>query len=176
MLRRMCGATLWDAAFNKVVEYCTGSGCRRAFVLKYFGESVASALCGCTCDTCKSPKKLQKKLEELRDKRAESRAGGSHMARAQRAGAGPGGGDMALEEWKSEHRLTAELPEEEEDERGGGSGDDAACSDDSISCSDDDGAVAVKRKKLKHKQPIRKVAASGQSDPEAIFAVSLLSW
>lgn len=166
----------WGAAFNKVVEYCTGSGCRRAFVLRYFGESNSSALCGCTCDACKSPKKLKKKLEELRDQRAESRAGGSHMARAQRAGVGPGCGDMALEEWKSEHRLTAELPEEEgDDERGSGSGDDAACSDDSISCSDDDGAVAVKRKKLKHKQPIRKVAASGQSDPDAIFAVGWFS-
>jgi hypothetical protein len=52
---------------------------------------------------------VEQKLAELKDKRAESRAGGSAAVRAH-TGAAMAKGDMGLEEWKSEHKLTGELP------------------------------------------------------------------
>ncbi|XP_020521855.1 ATP-dependent DNA helicase Q-like 3 isoform X2 [Amborella trichopoda] len=53
------------ADFAQVVEYCEGSGCRRKKILGFFGEQVHGALCNKSCDACKHPNLLSKKLEEL---------------------------------------------------------------------------------------------------------------
>ncbi|KAL6535761.1 hypothetical protein OROHE_012605 [Orobanche hederae] len=48
------------AEFQKMVEYCEGTGCRRKRSLK-----VTTSLCGKTCDSCKHPDMVSKYLEEL---------------------------------------------------------------------------------------------------------------
>ncbi|XP_059633271.1 ATP-dependent DNA helicase Q-like 3 [Cornus florida] len=51
--------------FNKMVEYCEGSGCRRKKILESFGEQVPASLCKKSCDACKHPTLVAKYLEEL---------------------------------------------------------------------------------------------------------------
>nr|XP_029119462.1 ATP-dependent DNA helicase Q-like 3 isoform X2 [Elaeis guineensis] len=53
-------------AFSQMVEYCEGSGCRRKRILKSFGEEVPASLCQKSCDACKHPGLVSRKLEELR--------------------------------------------------------------------------------------------------------------
>ncbi|URD91986.1 DEXDc [Musa troglodytarum] len=53
------------AAFNQMVEYCEGSGCRRKKILESFGEQISTSLCQKTCDSCKHPNLVVQKLEEL---------------------------------------------------------------------------------------------------------------
>ncbi|XP_028180681.1 ATP-dependent DNA helicase Q-like 3 isoform X5 [Glycine soja] len=52
-------------AFNLMVEYCEGSGCRRKRVLESFGEQVTASLCGKTCDGCRHPNLVARYLEDL---------------------------------------------------------------------------------------------------------------
>ncbi|KAJ1437119.1 P-loop containing nucleoside triphosphate hydrolase [Sesbania bispinosa] len=52
-------------AFNQMVEYCEGSGCRRKRILESFGEQVTASLCGKTCDTCRHPNLVARYLEDL---------------------------------------------------------------------------------------------------------------
>lgn len=54
------------ADFNKMVEYCEESNCRRKKILESFGEQVPVSLCRKTCDTCKHPNVVAKFLEELK--------------------------------------------------------------------------------------------------------------
>ncbi|XP_057819589.2 ATP-dependent DNA helicase Q-like 3 [Cryptomeria japonica] len=53
--------------FEKMVDYCEGSGCRRQKILMHFGEQVSSSLCSKTCDLCKYPDRISKELFELSD-------------------------------------------------------------------------------------------------------------
>ncbi|XP_009391728.2 ATP-dependent DNA helicase Q-like 3 [Musa acuminata AAA Group] len=53
------------AAFNQMVEYCEGSGCRRKKILESFGEQISTSLCQKTCDSCKHPNLVVQKLEDL---------------------------------------------------------------------------------------------------------------
>ncbi|QCE13582.1 ATP-dependent DNA helicase Q5 [Vigna unguiculata] len=53
-------------AFNQMVEYCEGSGCRRKRILESFGEQVAASLCGKTCDACRHPNIVARCLEDLK--------------------------------------------------------------------------------------------------------------
>mmetsp|Transcript_29740 Transcript_29740/g.43831 ORF Transcript_29740/g.43831 Transcript_29740/m.43831 type:complete len:325 (-) Transcript_29740:20-994(-) len=47
------------ASLQQMTEYCMQPGCRRAFVLQYFGETINPAsVCKKTCDYCKNPKKV----------------------------------------------------------------------------------------------------------------------
>eukprot|EP00741_Cyanophora_paradoxa_P015087 tig00020848_g14558.t1 len=67
-----------EDAFRKMVEYCTGPGCRRRKILEYFGEkrgpeagpssssAAADALCAGGCDHCRDPSACAKTLEKLR--------------------------------------------------------------------------------------------------------------
>ncbi|KAJ8500372.1 hypothetical protein OPV22_010924 [Ensete ventricosum] len=57
------------AAFNQMVEYCEGSGCRRKKILESFGEQISTSLCQKTCDSCKHPNLVVQKLEELQRKK-----------------------------------------------------------------------------------------------------------
>ncbi|XP_057430131.1 ATP-dependent DNA helicase Q-like 3 [Lotus japonicus] len=52
-------------AFNQMVEYCEGSGCRRKRILESFGEQVTASLCGKTCDACRHPNLVSRYLENL---------------------------------------------------------------------------------------------------------------
>ncbi|XP_061362524.1 ATP-dependent DNA helicase Q-like 3 isoform X3 [Gastrolobium bilobum] len=52
-------------AFNQMVEYCEGSGCRRKRILESFGEQVTASLCGKTCDSCRHPNLVARYLEDL---------------------------------------------------------------------------------------------------------------
>ncbi|TKY72879.1 ATP-dependent DNA helicase Q 3 [Spatholobus suberectus] len=52
-------------AFNQIVEYCEGSGCRRKRILESFGEQVTASLCGKTCDACRQPNLVARYLEDL---------------------------------------------------------------------------------------------------------------
>ncbi|KAL2327287.1 hypothetical protein Fmac_020714 [Flemingia macrophylla] len=52
-------------AFNQMVEYCEGSGCRRKRILESFGEQVTASLCGKTCDACRHPNLVARYLEDL---------------------------------------------------------------------------------------------------------------
>ncbi|XP_027366408.1 ATP-dependent DNA helicase Q-like 3 isoform X2 [Abrus precatorius] len=52
-------------AFNQMVEYCEGSGCRRKRILESFGEQVTTSLCGKTCDACSHPNLIARYLEDL---------------------------------------------------------------------------------------------------------------
>ncbi|KAL5158508.1 ATP-dependent DNA helicase Q-like 3 [Glycine soja] len=66
-------------AFNQIVEYCEGSGCRRKRILKSFAEQVTVSLCGKTCDACRHPNLVARCLEDfttacaLRQKNGSSR-------------------------------------------------------------------------------------------------------
>ncbi|KAH9305479.1 hypothetical protein KI387_009883, partial [Taxus chinensis] len=51
--------------FEKMVDYCEGSGCRRRKILAHFGEQVSSSLCSKTCDLCKYPDRIAKEMCEL---------------------------------------------------------------------------------------------------------------
>ncbi|XP_038985395.1 ATP-dependent DNA helicase Q-like 3 isoform X2 [Phoenix dactylifera] len=53
-------------AFSQMVEYCEGSSCRRKRILDSFGEEVPASLCRKSCDACKHPDLVSKKLEDLR--------------------------------------------------------------------------------------------------------------
>ncbi|XP_020238296.1 ATP-dependent DNA helicase Q-like 3 isoform X1 [Cajanus cajan] len=52
-------------AFNQMVEYCEGPGCRRKRILESFGEQVTASLCGKTCDACRHPNLVARYLEDL---------------------------------------------------------------------------------------------------------------
>ncbi|KAK7328781.1 hypothetical protein VNO77_22903 [Canavalia gladiata] len=52
-------------AFNQMIEYCEGSGCRRKRILESFGEQVTASLCGKTCDACRHPNLIARYLEDL---------------------------------------------------------------------------------------------------------------
>ncbi|KAK7411847.1 hypothetical protein VNO78_03290 [Psophocarpus tetragonolobus] len=52
-------------AFNQMVEYCEGSGCRRKRILESFGEQVTASLCEKTCDACRHPDLVARYLEDL---------------------------------------------------------------------------------------------------------------
>jgi len=46
-----------------MIEYCVGDcGCRRAYLLKFFGEKVGKGICGKTCDFCKNPDKVESEI------------------------------------------------------------------------------------------------------------------
>ncbi|KAI3997456.1 hypothetical protein MKX01_008063 [Papaver californicum] len=51
--------------FSQMVEYCEKSSCRRKKILENFEEKVPTSLCNKSCDACKSPNLVAKKLEEL---------------------------------------------------------------------------------------------------------------
>ncbi|XP_047172251.1 ATP-dependent DNA helicase Q-like 3, partial [Vigna umbellata] len=53
-------------AFNQIVEYCEGSGCRRKRILESFGEQVTASLCGKTCDACRHANLVARCLEDLK--------------------------------------------------------------------------------------------------------------
>ncbi|ESW10644.1 hypothetical protein PHAVU_009G226500 [Phaseolus vulgaris] len=53
-------------AFNQMVEYCEGSGCRRKRILESFGEQVTASLCGKTCDACRHANLVARCLEDLK--------------------------------------------------------------------------------------------------------------
>ncbi|WOL12153.1 ATP-dependent DNA helicase Q-like 3 isoform X2 [Canna indica] len=55
-------------AFNQMVEYCEGSGCRRKKILESFGEQIPASLCEKSCDSCKHPNLVLQHLEELQSK------------------------------------------------------------------------------------------------------------
>jgi len=50
-------------ALNKMTDYCTGSCCRRKFLLKHFGEDIdPKKVCNNTCDYCIDPGKVERTL------------------------------------------------------------------------------------------------------------------
>ena len=50
-------------ALAAMIEYCVGDcGCRRAYLLKFFGESAGKGVCGKTCDFCKNPDKVESEV------------------------------------------------------------------------------------------------------------------
>ena len=52
-----------SVSFNKVVSYSTEERCRRATLLKHFGERLSSACRG--CDYCLEPQKVSKQVKNL---------------------------------------------------------------------------------------------------------------
>jgi hypothetical protein len=52
-------------ALEKMVDYCTKPGCRRQFLLKFFGEpnTDPSTVCRKSCDYCRNPDKVTKAIE-----------------------------------------------------------------------------------------------------------------
>jgi ATP-dependent DNA helicase RecQ len=52
-------------ALQKMVDYCISPGCRRAFLLRYFGakETETKTVCMKTCDYCCSPRKVGLAME-----------------------------------------------------------------------------------------------------------------
>lgn len=50
--------------FTKVVEYCTGTSCRRKKLLAYFGETMQGSSCR-NCDYCLNPDKVKENLKAL---------------------------------------------------------------------------------------------------------------
>lgn len=44
---------------QEVMAYAETTGCRRRFLLHYFGEEYDDSKCGCMCDNCKNPKKKE---------------------------------------------------------------------------------------------------------------------
>ncbi|KAK2395824.1 RECQ helicase L2 [Trifolium repens] len=66
-------------AFNQMVEYCEGSGCRRKMILESFGEQVTASLCGKTCDSCRHPNIVSRNLEDLTAACALRQKGGSRV-------------------------------------------------------------------------------------------------
>lgn len=66
-------------AFNQMVEYCEGSGCRRKIILESFGEQVTTSLCGKTCDSCRHPNLVARNLEDLSAACALRQRGGSRV-------------------------------------------------------------------------------------------------
>ncbi|GAU46222.1 hypothetical protein TSUD_374680 [Trifolium subterraneum] len=66
-------------AFNQMVEYCEGSGCRRKMILESFGEQVTASLCGKTCDSCRHPNVVARNLEDLTAACALRQKGGSRV-------------------------------------------------------------------------------------------------
>lgn len=52
---------------NETVAYIEDSGCRRKFLLHYFGEEFAESGCNCMCDNCRHPKEkieVQKHVQQ----------------------------------------------------------------------------------------------------------------
>lgn len=66
-------------AFNQMVEYCEGSGCRRKIILESFGEQVTTSLCGKTCDSCRHPNLVARNLEDLTAACSLRQRGGSRV-------------------------------------------------------------------------------------------------
>ncbi|GMI31438.1 hypothetical protein TrCOL_g849 [Triparma columacea] len=63
-------------ALAAMIEYCVGDcGCRRAYLLKFFGESATKGVCGKSCDFCKNPDKVESEI------RAALSAGGYSKSR-----------------------------------------------------------------------------------------------
>ncbi len=55
---------------DKMIHYCQTTGCRRRFILKYFGENYSSYKCY-KCDVCSPkllPDEIDKKLEDIEEK------------------------------------------------------------------------------------------------------------
>uniref|UniRef100_A0A7S2YET3 ATP-dependent DNA helicase RecQ zinc-binding domain-containing protein n=1 Tax=Entomoneis paludosa TaxID=265537 RepID=A0A7S2YET3_9STRA len=52
-------------ALEKVAEYCLTQGCRRAYLLRFFGEKVANSasVCQKNCDYCQNPTKVSRAIE-----------------------------------------------------------------------------------------------------------------
>lgn len=53
---------------NETVAYIEDSGCRRKFLLHYFGEEFKDADCNCMCDNCRHPKEkieVQKEITKV---------------------------------------------------------------------------------------------------------------
>eukprot|EP00520_Triparma_pacifica_P020295 CAMPEP_0118647238 /NCGR_PEP_ID=MMETSP0785-20121206/8499_1 /TAXON_ID=91992 /ORGANISM="Bolidomonas pacifica, Strain CCMP 1866" /LENGTH=243 /DNA_ID=CAMNT_0006539317 /DNA_START=563 /DNA_END=1291 /DNA_ORIENTATION=- len=47
-------------ALESMINYCVGDcGCRRTYLLKFFGEKPPKGLCNKTCDFCKNPDKFE---------------------------------------------------------------------------------------------------------------------
>ncbi|KAI5445607.1 ATP-dependent DNA helicase Q-like 3, variant 2 [Lathyrus oleraceus] len=66
-------------AFNQMLEYCEGSGCRRKKILESFGEQVTASLCGKTCDSCRHPNLVARNLEDLTAACSLRQKGGSRV-------------------------------------------------------------------------------------------------
>lgn len=50
------------AALKGMENYCMTAGCRRKYLLEYFGEKVDAALCNNTCDYCQNPSKVEEAM------------------------------------------------------------------------------------------------------------------
>ena len=52
-------------ALEKMVDYCTDPGCRRRYLLQFFGEQETDPklVCRKTCDYCQRPEKVRKAIE-----------------------------------------------------------------------------------------------------------------
>lgn len=52
-------------ALEKMVNYCTNPGCRRQYLLKFFGEpnTDPKLVCRKSCDYCRNPEKVTKTIE-----------------------------------------------------------------------------------------------------------------
>nr|XP_004488080.1 ATP-dependent DNA helicase Q-like 3 [Cicer arietinum] len=74
-------------AFNQMVEYCEGSGCRRKMIIESFGEQVTASLCGKTCDSCRHPNIVARNLEDLTAACALRQQSGSRVFIASSTGA-----------------------------------------------------------------------------------------
>jgi len=53
-------------ALEHMKEYCTTLGCRRKLLLKHLGEKIDPKECKMSCDFCKSPKNIEKAIENTR--------------------------------------------------------------------------------------------------------------
>eukprot|EP00798_Chlamydomonas_sp_ICE-L_P015709 gene15709-21819_t len=63
-------AQLAHESFGKMVEYAVGTSCRRAFLLKHFGESLPPGDCIAkseACDACTQQKAVQEDVKDLRE-------------------------------------------------------------------------------------------------------------
>jgi superfamily II DNA helicase RecQ len=49
-------------ALKGMVNYCMTAGCRRKYLLEYFGEKVDASLCNGTCDYCQDPSKVEQAI------------------------------------------------------------------------------------------------------------------
>jgi superfamily II DNA helicase RecQ len=49
-------------ALKGMENYCMTAGCRRKYLLEYFGEKVDASLCNGTCDYCQNPSKVEQAM------------------------------------------------------------------------------------------------------------------
>lgn len=49
-------------ALKGMEKYCMTTGCRRKYLLEYFGEQVDETLCNNTCDYCQNPSKVEEAM------------------------------------------------------------------------------------------------------------------